>query len=147
MPASYPTRYTGFKRCLQKNVYVRACQRVGLKAYSTLASKLDAMAVSADVQIAVSQRYAQLADSVTHGHDKGEREILAPHFSDTAKIKLSAYEYDPLTVLVQNIQVNGSTMTVHAQYIGVQQKRENTVDRWLLLDGVWRLAERDKPRP
>jgi hypothetical protein len=93
--------------------------------------------------MAVSQRYAQLADAVTHGHDDAERAILATRFSDAAKIKLSAYEYDPLTVLVQKIQVNGSTMIVHAQYVGVHGKHENTVDRWLLLDGTWRLAQRE----
>lgn len=104
---------------------------------------LATMPVSADVQIAVSQRYMQLADSITHGHVDAERELLAPHFSDRAKIKLAAYEYDPLTVLVQTIHVDGRTMIVHAQYVGVQRKHENTVDRWLLLDGSWRLAQRD----
>jgi hypothetical protein len=101
------------------------------------------MPVSTDVQMTMSQRYAQLADSITHAHDDAERAILAPHFSDRAKIKLTAYEYDPLTVLVQKIQMNGKLMIVHAQYAGVQGKHENTVDRWLLLDGSWRLAQRN----
>lgn len=91
----------------------------------------------------VSQRYAQLADSITHGRDAAERAILAPRFSDKAKLKLDAYQYDPLTVLVQNIHVQGGTMIVHAQYVGVHGKRETTLDRWLLLDGTWRLAQRD----
>jgi len=93
--------------------------------------------------MAVSQRYAQLAESIAHGHDDVERELLAPHFSDKAKLKLSVYEYDPLTVLVQKIQVHGGTMIVHAQYVGVQGRHEVTVDRWLLLGGAWRLAQRD----
>lgn len=93
--------------------------------------------------MAVSQRYAQLADSITHGHDAAERAILAPRFSDKAKLKLAAYEYDPLTVLVQKIQVHAGTMIVRAQYVGVQGKHETTVDRWLLLDGTWRMAQRD----
>ncbi len=93
--------------------------------------------------MAVSQRYAQLADAVTHGHDGAEQAMLAPHFADRAKIKLTAYEYDPLTVLVETIHVNGRAMTVHAQYVGVHGKHENTVDRWLLLGGAWRLAQRD----
>ncbi len=104
------------------------------------------MPVSADVQIAVSQRYAQLADSITHGHEESERAILAPHFADGAKLKLSVYEFDPLTVLVQKVQVNGRTMIVHADYVGMSGKHENTVDRWLLLDGAWRLAQRDQSR-
>ena len=101
------------------------------------------MPISADVQIAVSQRYAQLADAITHGHEDVEHVMLAPQFADRAKIKLATYEYDPLTVLVQKIQVNGHAMTVHAQYVGVHGNHENTVDRWLLLDGAWRLAQRD----
>ena len=104
------------------------------------------MPVSPDVQIVVSQRYEQLADSITHGRDVDERAILAPHFSDAAKIKLAAYEYDPLTVLVQKIIVDGRMMTVHADYVGVHGKHENTVDRWLLLEGAWRLTQRDKSR-
>lgn len=101
------------------------------------------MPISADAQLAISQRYAQLADSITHGHEEAEQSILAPHFSDRAKEKLAAYQYDPLTVKVQKIQVNGTWMVVHAQYVGVQGKHETTVDRWLLLDGAWRLAQRD----
>ena len=93
--------------------------------------------------MAVSQRYARLADSITHGNNDGEHTMLATHFSDRAKIKLGTYEYDPLTVLVQKIHVDGRTTIVHAQYVGVQGKHENTVDRWLLLDGSWRLVQRD----
>jgi hypothetical protein len=101
------------------------------------------MAVSADVQMAVSTRYAQLADSITHGHENVEKAMLAPHFKDRAKIKLDVFEYDPLTVLVQKIELHGKSMLVHAQWVGVGKNRENTVDRWLLLNGTWRLAERD----
>lgn len=97
--------------------------------------------------MAVSQRYAQLADSITHDKPEVEKAILSPHFRDRAKIKLPVYEYDPLTVLVQKVQMNGTTILVHAQYVGVGNNRENTVDRWLLLDGAWRLAERDRTRP
>ena len=102
------------------------------------------MPVSPDVQMAVSQRYAQLADAITHGHDDVEKSLLAPHFKDKAKIKLDTYEYDALTVLVEKIQVQGNAMTVHAQWVGIGKNHENTVDKWLLLDGTWRLAQRNQ---
>lgn len=104
------------------------------------------MAVPAQVQSMLTQSYAALADSITHNKPDVERSILASGYRDRATIKLDAYEYDPLTVVVQKIQANGTTMIVHAQWVGIGKNRENTIDRWLLLDGTWRLAERDKTR-
>lgn len=102
------------------------------------------MAVSADIQNTISQRYIALTDSITHGHEDVERAILAPHFHDGAKLKLSDYEYDPLSVLVQKVSVVGKTLVVHVQYVGVGTRHENTVDRWRLIDGVWKLVDRAK---
>src|SRR5579872_5233803 len=100
------------------------------------------MPVTANVQMAISQRYIALTDSITHGQQDAERAVLAPHFHDGAKLKLSVYEYDPLTVLMQKISMHGSTLTVHAQYVGVGKRHENTVDRWQLIGGVWKLLDR-----
>lgn len=102
------------------------------------------MAVSADIQMAISQRYIALTDSITHGNAAEEQSVLAPHFSDHAKLKLVVYEYDPLTVLVQKIAAQGNQLVVHAQYVGVGKRRENTVDRWMLIDGTWKLLTRSK---
>lgn len=102
--------------------------------------------VSPELQMAVSQRYVRLANAITHAENGGEKQLLAPHFRDRAKIKLSAYEYDPLTVLVQRVRVHGNEMIVKAYYVGVHGKSEVTFDRWLLVNGSWRLAERDATR-
>ena len=103
------------------------------------------MAVPPQVQNTIAQSYAVLADSITHNKPAVEKSILAPHFSDGAKIKLAVYEYDPLTVLVQKIDPHGSgVLIVHAQWVGIGKNHENTVDRWLLVDGSWRLAQRNK---
>lgn len=104
------------------------------------------MTVPAHIQMTIAQSYATLAESITHDKPEAERAILAPAFADRATIKLQTYEYDPLAVLVQRIDPRGNTMIVHAQWVGVGKNRENTVDRWLLLDGTWRLAERAKSR-
>jgi hypothetical protein len=100
--------------------------------------------VTADVQAAISRRYIALTDSITHGHEDAERAMLAPHFSDHAKLKLSIYEYDPLTVLMQKMSMSGNTLIVHVQYVGVGKRRENAIDRWTLIDGVWKLLDRSK---
>ena len=102
------------------------------------------MPVSVDVQMAISQRYIALTDSITHGREGAERAVLAPHFTDHAKLKLLDYEYDPLTVLVQKISAQGNQLVVRAQYVGVGQRHENTVDRWILMSGEWKLAQRTK---
>src|SRR5579859_3140448 len=98
------------------------------------------MPISADVQQAISQRYIALTNSITHGDESGEAAMLAPHFSDHAKLKLLAYEYDALTVLVQKIRADGNALVVHAQYVGVGKLHENVVDRWIQIDGVWKLV-------
>lgn len=101
------------------------------------------MSVTADVQAAISQRYAQLADSVTHGKQDVEKTILAPHFADRAKIKLTSFEYDPLTVVVQKITAGGSgTLTVHAEYVGVHGHNSTTVDVWQKKADDWVLVSR-----
>lgn len=99
--------------------------------------------VSAGVQQAIAQRYAQLADSITHGKQAVEKSIVAPQLIDRGKIKLGAYEYDPLTVLVQRVNRHGAGIVVKASYVGVRGRNEVTFDRWLLVDGTWRLMERD----
>ena len=99
--------------------------------------------VSQDVQIAVSQRYATLANAITHGQTGVEQSLLEKGFTDRAKLKLSSYEYDPLTILVQRIDDRGNTMRVKAYYVGVNGRSEVTMDRWLLVNGSWRLTERD----
>ena len=101
------------------------------------------MPVSADVQAAISQRYAQLADSITHANAAEEKAILAPHFVDRAKMKLGSFEYDPLTVLVQKIVVTGGgRLTVHAEYVGVHGHNATTVDVWQKKDDDWILLSR-----
>ncbi|HET9029816.1 MAG TPA: hypothetical protein VFN49_06535 [Candidatus Aquilonibacter sp.] len=96
----------------------------------------------------MSQTYATLADSITHNKPQIEKSILAPRFTDRAKIKLNVYEYDPLTVLVEKIDAKSqTTLVVHAQWVGIGKNRENTVDRWLRMNGSWRLVERDQARP
>jgi hypothetical protein len=99
------------------------------------------MAVSADVQLAISQRYAQLGNAVTHDPSQEQR-VLATDFKDHSKVKLKTFEYDPLTVVVQKIVRNGAVVEVHAQYVGVHGHNVNTVDHWILIDGAWYLTDR-----
>lgn len=99
------------------------------------------MAVSADVQSAISQRYAQLGSAVTHDPTQ-EHRVLATNFKDRAHVKLASFEYDPLTVLVQKIVLRGDEVEVHAQYVGVHGHNTNTVDHWILIDGAWFLVDR-----
>ena len=106
------------------------------------------MAVPAQVQSTISQTYATLADSITHNKPAVEKSILAPKYIDHASLKLNVYQYDPLTVLVQKVDAQGSTMlVVHAQWVGIGKNHENTVDRWSLMNGSWRLVERNHTRP
>ena len=104
------------------------------------------MPVPPVTQMTMAQTYARLANAVTHD-PTSEKGFLAPHFTDRAKIKLAAFEYDPLTVQVLAITPRGKVFLVHARYVGVGTKNDETVDRWLLLDGAWRLAERNEARP
>jgi len=99
------------------------------------------MPVSTDVQLAITQRYGQLANAVTHDPTQ-ERAVLAPRFKDRSKFKLASFEYDPLTVVVQKIVRSGDKAEVHAQYVGVHGHNVNTVDRWISIDGVWYLVDR-----
>jgi hypothetical protein len=100
--------------------------------------------VSAAVQTAVSQRYARLADAIMNGHKNIERALLAPHFIDAARVKLRAYEYDPLTIVVRRITVDGATMTVFAQYVGSDGRSAHSLDTWQRIDGAWRLVRRNR---
>jgi len=100
------------------------------------------MPVSADVQMAISTRYAQLADSITHGKRKTEASILGPHFVDHGRLKLESFEYDPLTVVVQKITLSGSDLVVHAEYVGVHGHNVTTVDRWAQKGDAWVLISR-----
>ncbi len=98
------------------------------------------MPVSHDVQAAITQQYAQLSSAVTSGDRPSEHAVLAPHFEDRSKAKLSSFEYDPLTVEVSSIARNGhNALIVHAMYYGVHGHRESVVDQWILIDGQWRL--------
>ncbi|HTX57410.1 MAG TPA: hypothetical protein VMD47_09975 [Candidatus Acidoferrales bacterium] len=99
------------------------------------------MPVSADVQSAITQRYAELGDAVTHDPTQ-ERDVLAPEFKDRARMKLATFEYDPLTVVVQKIVVKGNGLEVHAEYVGVHGHNVNTVDHWVKRDGQWYLVDR-----
>jgi hypothetical protein len=100
------------------------------------------MPVSADVQSAISQRYAALGAAVTHDPTQ-EKNVLAPQFHDRAKMKLASFNYDPLTVIVQKIVLSGDKLEVHAEYVGVHGHNANTVDHWILIDGTWYLVDRN----
>ena len=100
------------------------------------------MPVPMAIQSAISQRYAQLGDAVTHDPAQ-EQAVLAPHFHDRARLKLSSFEYDALTVLVEKIVVVGKRLEVHAQYVGVRGHNAHTIDHWVMIDGQWRLADRN----
>jgi hypothetical protein len=100
------------------------------------------MPVSADVQSAIAQRYAQLGSAVTHDPTQEQR-VFATDFKDRAPVKLSTFEYDPLTVVVQKIVLNGDSVEVHAEYVGVHGHNTKTVDHWILIDGAWFLVDRN----
>jgi hypothetical protein len=99
------------------------------------------MPVPIDVQLAISQRYAELGNAVTHDPSQEQR-VLASNYKDRAKVKLKSFEYDPLTVVVQKIVLHGDAVEVHAQYVGVHGHNANTVDHWILIDGAWFLTDR-----
>jgi hypothetical protein len=99
------------------------------------------MPITADIQSTIAQRYAELGNAVTHDPSQ-ERSVLAPHFNDRAHVKLSTFEYDPLTVVVQKIRMNGNRLEVHAQYVGVHGHNAVTIDHWSMIDGEWRLVDR-----
>jgi len=99
------------------------------------------MPVTADVQLAITQRYTQLTNAVTH--DPGaEKALLAPHFRDGARFKLGSFEYEPLTVVVQKIVRHGDRLEIHAQYVGVHGHNANVIDRWIAIGGEWYLLAR-----
>lgn len=100
------------------------------------------MPVSIAVQSEIAQRYAVLGSAITHDPTQ-EQAVLAPHFHDRARVKLSTFEYDPLTVLVRKIAVDGSRLEVHAQYVGVHGHNADTIDHWAKIDGQWRLLDRN----
>jgi hypothetical protein len=100
------------------------------------------MPITADVQAAISQRYALLADSVTHGKRSVEKSMLGPGFYEHTKAKLETFEYDPLTVIVQKITVSGDTIVVKAEYVGIHGHNGITLDRWVQQNGDWVLASR-----
>jgi hypothetical protein len=95
-----------------------------------------------DVQSAISQRYAQLGNAVTHDPTQEER-VLATDFKDRAHVKLSTFEYDPLTVVVEKIVLQGDEVEVHAEYVGVHGHNATSVDHWILIDGAWFLVDRN----
>jgi hypothetical protein len=97
--------------------------------------------VSADVQSTISQRYAQLGSAVTHDPTQEQR-VLATNFKDRAKVKLSTFEYDPLTIVVQKIVMRGDKLEVRAEYVGVHGHNATTVDHWTRIDGTWLLVDR-----
>ena len=102
------------------------------------------MPVSADVQSTISQRYAQLSSAVTHDPTQ-ERGVLSPHFNDAAKLKLSTFEYDPLTVVIQRIDSRPDGLYVRAEYVGLHGRNEVTLDHWQMVGGQWVLAARHNP--
>jgi len=102
------------------------------------------MPVSMDVQSAISQRYAQLSNAVTHDPSQ-ERGVLSPHFHDAAKLKLATFEYDPLTVIVQRIDARPDGLYIRAEYVGIHGHNEVTLDHWQMISGQWVLAARHNP--
>ena len=102
------------------------------------------MPVSMDVQSAISQRYVQLANAVTHD-PPSERAVISPNFNDAAKLKLSSFEYDPLTVVVQRIDARPDGLYVRAEYVGIHGHNEVTLDHWKMVAGAWVLAARHNP--
>ena len=100
------------------------------------------MAISADLQATISQRYAQLAAAVMNGDNPTEQSLLAPKFADRAPSKLSSFEYDALTIIVRKIDADGNLLVVHASYYGVHGHTTNSLDHWARIDGVWRLLDR-----
>jgi hypothetical protein len=95
-----------------------------------------------DVQSAISQRYAELGNAVTHDPTQEQR-VLATDFKDRAHVKLATFEYNPLTVVVQKIVLQGDEVEVHAEYVGVHGHNITTVDHWILIDGAWFLTDRN----
>jgi hypothetical protein len=97
--------------------------------------------VTVDVQSAITQRYGELTNAITHD-PAAEKSVLAPNFTDASKAKLSSFEYDPVTVVVQKMSVEGSAVLVTAQYVGIHGHNVATIDRWVFLNGKWYLAAR-----
>ncbi len=102
------------------------------------------MPVSMDVQSTISQRYAQLSNAVTHDPTQ-ERSVLSRRFNDAAKFKLTSFEYDPLTVIVQRIDSHPDGLYVRAEYVGIHGHNEVTVDHWQMVSGQWVLTARHNP--
>ena len=100
------------------------------------------MPVASATQAAISQLYAQLAESITHGKHEVEEAVLSTHFVDKAKMKLDTFEYDPLTVIVRKIDRDGAALVVHASYVGVRGHNADTVDRWERYGDSWVLVSR-----
>jgi hypothetical protein len=101
------------------------------------------MPVSADVQAMIAQRYAQLAAAVMSGDSDTERSLLAPSFADRASSKLASFDLDALTVVVVKIDADGKRLVVHARYYGVHGHTTSSLDHWGLIDGAWRLLDRN----
>ena len=102
------------------------------------------MPVSKDAQSAISQRYAQLSNAVTHDPTQ-ERGILSPHFNGTAKMRISTFDYDPLTVIVQRIESRPDGLYVHAEYMSASMATMKTVGHWQMVGGQWAFAARPNP--
>jgi hypothetical protein len=98
------------------------------------------MPVSADVQSAITLRYAQLGNAVLRDPAQ-ERNVLAPDFHDRARMKVSSFNYQPLTVVVEKIVKQGDRLEVHAQYVGIHGHNAEAVDHWQLIDGQWLLTD------
>jgi hypothetical protein len=94
-----------------------------------------------NVQYAITQRYGQLTDAITHD-PSGEKAVLAPNFSDRSKAKLNSFEYDPVTVLVQKMSAQPDGVYVNAEYVGVHGHNVTTVDHWEFMNGQWFLVSR-----
>ncbi len=92
-------------------------------------------------QAAIAERYADLATAMQHGDTAAECAILAPRFHDRAAVKLASFDLDPLAVMVQKIvQLRDGSLEVHARYVGRHGHDATAIDRWVRIDGVWRLA-------
>jgi hypothetical protein len=100
------------------------------------------MPISADVQSAITARYGQLTDAITH-QPSAERAVLTPHFTDHTLLKIPQFEYNPVTVVIVKISQQSDGVYVSSQWVGVGKTNEYSVDHWVKgADGQWYLASR-----
>ena len=100
------------------------------------------MPVPVDVQGAITERYSELANSITHAELGIDPHVLAKHFVDRSKMKLASFDYDPLTVVVQRMTSSGNAVIVRAEYVGVHGHNVVSTDVWERQGLDWVLVSR-----